>query len=218
MLPLANLLRNKKVKNKLKGENIMIEKATYDKLKEKYGFLSSWALWSLPTNSPKSNTSDLSIFNNNNLLSLLNSDYVFVGLNVSKNKDINENKYWWNFHSNSPHQNDFKLRYALMNTKFWGSYMTDIIKNHTEVNSKQVMAFLEQNPNIVEQNIKEFKEEICLLNNKTKPKLITMGNSVYKILSKYLSNEYTIVKIMHYSNYINQNEYKKRILETLKFI
>ncbi len=199
----------------------MIEEKIYKNLKEKYGFLSSWAIWKLPTSTPKSNTGDLSIFDMPDLLLKLNPNYVFVGLNVSNthgNKGINEKNIWSNFHSSYKYQNDYKLRYALMNTKYWGSYMTDIIKKYPEVDSNKVKLFLKQNPNIVKQNIEEFKSEMTILNYILKPVLIAMGDTTYKILDKYLSNEFKIVKIMHYSNMIGAKEYRKTVLEALKNI
>lgn len=62
---------------------------------------------------------------------------MFVGLNRSgKPKDGNAEKKpdkpkdpWFNFHAG---RNDFKLRYALQGTRYWGSYITDAIKDYQE--------------------------------------------------------------------------------------
>ena len=105
-----------------------------------------------------------------------------------------------------------------MNTKFWGSYMTDVIKGYPQVNSKKVITFLKQNPHVVKRNIEDFKYEMALLQDKRKPILIAMGNATYEILKGYLSDEFQIVKIMHYSNRIGKENYKKFVLETLKNI
>lgn len=199
----------------------MIKKEIYEKIKERYGYLSSWAVWKLPDSTPKSNTGDLTVFAEPEVLSVLNTNYVFVGLNVSNthgNESVRDNNYWANFHSNYKYQNDYKLRYALMNTPFWGSYMTDIIKKYPEVDSNKVKAFLNQNPNVVKQNIEEFKLEMSILNSNEKPVLIAMGDMAYQILKKYLSDEFKIVKIMHYSNMIGEKEYRKSVLEGLNEI
>ena len=44
-----------------------------------------------------------------------------------------------NFHSSSSTAQDYKIRYALKDTKFWGSYMTDIIKNFPEKHSNLML-------------------------------------------------------------------------------
>ena len=94
----------------------MIDINRYNKLKDKCGKWSSWAIWKEAGETPKSNTGDMSIFTET-IYEQLNDKYVFVGLNVSSTPD---NISWKNFHSDSPYQNDYKLRYALSGTKFGG--------------------------------------------------------------------------------------------------
>ena len=44
-------------------------------------------------------------------------------------KNLQPQGVWSNFHSDdNKRQNDYKLRFALMGTHFWGSYITDVIK------------------------------------------------------------------------------------------
>ena len=195
----------------------MINKASYDKLEQLYGDVSSWAIWKEPDKTPKSNTSDMSVFDDVDLLSKLNKDYVFVGLNASSTHgERRDGKYssWLNFHSDYAYQQDYKLRYALLKTKYWGGYITDIIKKFPEVDSAKVKKYLKDNPNIVEANIKEFVKELSILSN-TKPVLIAMGDYTYEILENYLGKEYKIVKIMHYAAQIGKEEYKKQVLDVL---
>ena len=190
----------------------MITKENYDYLKEHYGRIASWAVWAPASDRPKSNTDDLSIFNDENLFQKLNANYVFVGLNASE-QQATEN-VWRSFHSDNPHQQDYKLRYALLNTKYWGGYITDIIKKYPEVDSSKVKVYLKNNPEVVESNIKDFINELNIL-SKDKPILIAMGGYSFEILDKYLSNEYKIVKIMHYSSQISKEEYRKQVLDVL---
>lgn len=113
----------------------MISQENYDILKEKYGDASSWAVWNTDyaDSKPSRNINDLSVFDSPNL-SELNTGFVLVGLNRSgKPKDGNAEKKpdkpkdpWFNFHAG---RNDFKLRYALQGTRYWGSYITDAIKD-----------------------------------------------------------------------------------------
>ena len=175
----------------------MLKRTIYEVLKKEYGLLSSWAIWTPPGNKPKSFTSDMSLFADEDALcQKLNPNYVFVGLNASihNHKEVG---VWSNFHSDdNRRQNDYKLRFALLGTKFEGAYITDVIKNYPEPDSKKVAKFMRQNPNILAEHIEKFKQEIALL--ETQPILIAMGNDPYEMLES-LQEEYTIVKIPHYA-------------------
>jgi len=193
----------------------MIEIDRYNKLKEKYGHTSSWTIWKEEDSTPKSNTGDMSVFNDDNLCSILHDDYVFVGLNGSSTHGTQENISWKNFHSDYSGQNDFKLRYALKDTNFWGCYITDVIKDYFEVDSEKVMKYLKDNPDIISKNIEILRNELEILSDK-KPVLIAIGNDSYNILNRYLKEEYKILKIMHYSNWISKENYRQKVLEVLK--
>ena len=192
----------------------MISKDSYEKLKNEYGDISSWTIWELPTNNAKSNTSNICFFDDNDITSKLNNKYVFVGLNASSTHGIQQTKAWINFHSSYRYQNDYKLRYALMETRFWGSYITDVIKHYPEVYSAKVMKYLKQHNDVIENNINDFKREIAIL-SKNKPILIAIGTDSFNILNAYLSNEYKIVKIPHYSMHISKEDYRDRVLKEL---
>ena len=132
-----------------------------------------------------------------------------MGLNASsthvQQKGVANIRVWGNFHStDNRRQNDYKLRYALKNTKFWGAYITDL-NGIKETNSNKV--------SVSAADVCSFKEEIALLG--TKPVLIALGNKVYNALMKYLSEEYTIVKIKHFSCYISKEAYREAILKGL---
>ncbi|SES89028.1 hypothetical protein SAMN02910413_1131 [Pseudobutyrivibrio sp. C4] len=196
----------------------MINKNNYEKLKENYGKVASWAIWNTDYSEsmPKKNTADLSIFEDKNLLETINTGYVFVGLNASSTHgDIsNGQSAWFNFHSSYSRQNDYKLRYALQGTKYWGSYITDVIKHYEEVDSSKVVSYLKRNPSIVKDNISDFKEEIALLGDK--PVLVALGTATYNLLIEHLGDEYTIKKIKHYSYTIGKEDYRAEVLNILK--
>jgi hypothetical protein len=174
-------------------------------IKEKYGHLSSWAIWNTNYITPANKINDLSIFDNIDDLSFtdlkINTHFILVGLNISKQI----NKPFANFHSG---KNDYKLRYALQNTIIWGSYMTDIIKDFEQKISGKVMKYLNHNPTFLQDNIDTFKNEINYI-GANKPILIALGNDVYKLLMDNLSTEYTIYKVPHYSSFINQYQLKE---------
>ncbi|WP_295723708.1 hypothetical protein [uncultured Methanobrevibacter sp.] len=195
----------------------MIDLERYNNLKEKYGHVSSWTIWREPGESAKSNTDDMSIFEDDNICNKLNDKYVFVALNWSGTHGVQEDKPWKNFHSSYRYQNDFKLRFALINTPFWGSYITDIIKEFPELNSKNVISHFKENPNEIYEYINSFKEELSCLSDE-KPILIAVGNDSYNILNDNLGNEYEIHRIMHYSARISKEDYKKEVCNELKKI
>lgn len=194
----------------------MITKETYLEMEKKYGDVGSWAVWRKPGNTPKSNTSDMTVFDAPNLLDILNPNYVFVGLNGSSthgNWMGDTYRPWLNFHSGYSRQNDYKLRYALMGTKYWGSYITDIIKHYPEVDSGKVQDHLKNNPEEIKKNIEIFMKEISCFG--TNPVIVAMGSKAYKILKENLPAFYNVVKIMHYSYAIGKEDYREKVLGVL---
>lgn len=197
----------------------MIDKKNFDKLKKNYGTVSSWAIWAPAYNQyqPKSNIGDLSVFKDPNLLDKINTGYVFVGLNASSTHgDAKENLVWQNFHSGYVRGNDYKLRYALDGTKYWGSYITDVIKHYPEVDSAKVSSYLRAHPEVVKENIADFEKELALLGDK--PVLVALGGKAYEILNTYLGDKYKIVQIKHFSYTIGKEDYRKEVLKILDSI
>lgn len=192
----------------------MIDKKSYDELKKSFGHVSSWAIWSLPAERAKSNTGNMSVFKDENaLINILNPNYVFVGLNASEveNKNIEP---WSCFHSTSPRQNDYKLRYALMNTEYWGSYITDIIKEFPKTASGEVAKYIKKNPLVLEKNQKKFLDEISLLGKK--PVLVAMGKQPFKYIKSFEALGYKVLQIPHYSyTEYNKENYREVVLSIL---
>lgn len=193
----------------------MIEKKNYEELLHNYGNVASWAIWKKPSEQLKSNMKDVSMFMEDGILKELNPNYVFVGLNGSgvHNDYMDNSKPWHNFHSSNPHGHDYKLRYALMNTPYWGAYITDAIKKLPEVDSNKVISYLKKHPEIVKENMENLKREISLLG--VKPTLIAMGNQSYDLIHAYLGKEYTVKKIKHYSYTIGKEDYREHVLQVL---
>jgi len=193
----------------------MITREKFDFIKEKYGHLASWAVWAEQGDTPKSNMGDLSVLDpeiNKNLFSELNPEIVLVALNFSKNI---KHKPWENFHKYRPHGTDFKTRYALKDSPLWGAYMTDILKNYPETDSLKVVSHLKNHPELEQQNITNFREEIKDI-GATKPLLIAFGNIVYDILEKNLS-EFKIVKIPHYAHFMSKEKYREQVITICDF-
>lgn len=177
----------------------MITRKQFDFIKEKYGLYASWAIWTNQGATPTSNMGDMSVLDpeiNKNLLSKLNPNVILVALNFSV--DI-KHEPWENFHKYRPHATDYKTRYALIDTPLWGAYMTDILKDYPEKDSNKVIAHLKKHPELEEQNITRFRQEITDI-GANNPLLVAFGDIVYKILKRNFDQEFKMIKIPHYAN------------------
>ena len=198
----------------------MVSKKNFESLKKEYGLCSSWTIWELPGSTPKSNTGNMKWAEDPKLYEKVGTGFVFVGLNwAGGHGDQTEDGTikWKDFHSDYTYQNDFKLRYALMGTRYWGSYITDIIKYHPETDSSKVEKMIKNNPDIVKKNMEHFERELSLLGDK-EPILVALGGASYEILKQCFGHKYTIVKIQHYSASGGKEDYRKKVLETLDAI
>ena len=194
----------------------MITKETYELMKTKYGQVGSWAVWDPATNTPKSNTAGMEWLASSNLLEFLDTGFIFVGLNWSSthgDQTKDGTLDWTNFHSSYSYQHDYKLRYALSETRYWGSYMTDFIKLYPEVDSAKVKKYLKQSPEVIDKSVAIFEEEIGYLQKN--PVLVAMGGDVYRLLDKNLGHKYKIAQIKHYSSYISKEDYREEVLNVL---
>ncbi len=182
-----------------------------NEISQKYGHMGSWAVWKDKDIKEKSNVGDLSIFTEISP-SVLNINTVFVGLNISQKIT----KPFGNFHSESSFAHDYKIRYALKDTPFWGAYMTDIIKDFEEKVSGNVIKYLNNNYSFLVENIKSFEDELSFIGT-TNPIIIAFGNDCYKILNKHLQT-YNVYRISHYSSCVTKEELRTQIHEIIEQI
>ena len=190
----------------------MITREKFDSIKKKYSRVASWAIWAHEDEEPKSNMGDLTVLDpeiNKNLLSELNPNVVLVGLNFSEDVD---HKPFENFHAGGKFQ-DYKTRYALRDSPYWGGYMTDIIKNQPEKNSDELVKYLKTHPDEVQSNVESFRQELRDIGAK-KPRLVAFGNDVYDILKRNLP-EFEIVKIPHYAHFISKEKYREEVKQSV---
>jgi len=193
----------------------MITADEYKNISVKYGYVASWAVWDKAGDKPKSNISNMEIFEDkNNLLKILKTNIVMVGLNFSR--EVKFEKPFMNFHDSNPHGNDFKIRFAFEETDYYGAYMTDVIKDLPMTSSKDVLIYLKEKPEILKEQLVRFREELKFI-NANKPTIIAFGKDVYNILNQYLkANEYrNLIQITHYSHQISKEKYKKETHEKL---
>ena len=194
----------------------MVEKKVYDELKEKYGEVSSWAIWAPVGDKAKSNIGDMTVFDNSNLLETLHTDFIFVALNEGDHGE-REDGYtgsWANFHSPYSAGYDYKLRFVLKDTRFWGSYMADIIKHHNDPNSADVIKLVDTTEGLLEKNIEEFKNELKIIGGD--PTLVALGGAAKKWLDDHFAGEYPILLMQHFSNWGGQETYLTKFNEFLK--
>jgi len=188
----------------------MITREKFNLIKDKYAFCSSWAIWADEDGKPKSNVGDLTVLDpdiNKDLLGQLNTEVVLVGLNISRG-DI---KYpFANFHDSRSVATDFKIRFALRDSPVWGGYMTDIIKDFEQKISGKVISYLKNNKSFEEENVQVFRQELVDIGAKN-PSLIAFGNDSYRILNRYLKDEFRILKIPHYANYTGKEKYREQV-------
>lgn len=197
----------------------MMNKKVYQALEAKYKDLASWAVWADVGETVKSNTGDMSIFQEADILNQLHGNFVIIAMNASEHAE-RKDKYegsWRMFHSDdNSRQQDFKMRYAFKDTALWGSYMTDLIKNHPDKDSSQVIQHIKNNPDVLEENIGFLKDELQILGGN--PVLIALGGEVEKWLRKGLDDTYKLVKLTHYSHLISKENYREEALSLLKSV
>jgi hypothetical protein len=193
----------------------MFDQTKFEFIKKKYGHYASWAIWADEGEKPKDNVGNLSVFdikNNVELLQQLSPNIILVGLNISRRIEIP----LANFHDARSQAMDFKIRYALRGSPFWGAYMTDIIKDFEQKTSGKVMTYLRTDKPFEEENVKVFREEINDLEIDN-PTIIAFGRDAHSVLTSNFKNEYKIFKIPHYSNYSSRDKYREELKCILEF-
>jgi hypothetical protein len=191
----------------------MITPDTFGEIKRQYCHYASWAVWAKEGDTPKSNIDDLSVLDvdrNPNLLESLHGDLIFLGLNISRPIE----RPLGNFHDPRPSATDFKIRYALHSTPYWGAYMTDIIKDFEEKASGKMVKYIKKDPEFEKENIEVLRSEIGILGCDN-PTIVAFGRDAEAIARRNLEKEFTICRIPHYANYTSKEKYREQILDIL---
>lgn len=126
-------------------------------------------------------------------------DLAACGLNLAR--PVEDQPPFRNFHDPNPHAKDYKIRFAFKNTPYYGAYMTDLIKNHVEVEPGLVGKSLRATPELIEDSFREFRQELADL-KADKPIIFAFGVKVHELLFRYLDRgKYThLIKLGHYSD------------------
>ncbi len=187
----------------------LINREKFLEVRDRFGHFASWAVWADAGLNPKSNIGDLTVLDpdkNPGLLTTLHARAIFLGLNISRKIE----RPLGNFHDTKPAATDFKIRFALKGTSYWGAYMTDVIKDFEEKASGKMMTFLRKNRDFERENIRMLREEIAVLGG-ANPVLVTFGKDAETITTRAFANEFRIVCIPHYAHYMSKENYRAQV-------
>jgi hypothetical protein len=193
----------------------MIPVETFVEVRERFGHFASWAVWAKEGPNPKYGIDDLSILDpaqNPHLLETLHVNAIFLGLNISRRIE----RPLGNFHDPRPMATDFKIRFVLKETEYWGAYMTDIIKDFEEKASGKMMRYLRANQRFEKENAQKLREEIALL-GVSDPLLVAFGKDAAAIANRNLGGEFRIRCIPHYACYVSKENYRQQVIEQLPY-
>ena len=191
----------------------MISQNQYELIRKKHGKYASWAIWAKGSDKPKSNMGDMAIFDDKLVLPLLRPNVLMVGLNLSR---FTISEPFRNFHDPSSSAQDYKIRFAFEDTEYYGAYMTDIIKGVVEVDSKNIPKHLKENPVVLADSLKIFRQELRDL-GAVSPLILAFGRIAYDIIKKNLSSaEYgKLIRLTHYSHQIGKEKYRETVLSEI---
>jgi flagellar biosynthesis regulator FlaF len=192
----------------------MIDGETFEFIRRKHCLVASWAVWGDFGDRPNENMGNLDVLDpekNPALLDELKPNVIMIGLNVSREIEGS----FKNFHAPGP---VFKVRYAFRDTPYYGAYMTDLIKNHIEVDSGIVGETLKSKPEQIEESFREFRQEMADLKT-DRPIIFAFGDRVHNLLSRHLDrSEYAhLIRLRHYSDRRkNKENYKTEVIERIR--
>lgn len=162
----------------------------FENIKKKYGKYSTWAIWS------KDRTNENSVNCIGEDLESLNSSYILIGLNMSRKLRPWEN--WENFRGG---KHDRKLKYALNDSPLRGAYMTDLFKDINNPNSVDFLNFINENPELIDKNVKLFKEEMNDIKVSSETKFIILGGLTGKLYKQYFNQHFREIEVLYHKHY-----------------
>ena len=95
--------------------------------------------------------------------------------------------------------------------------MTDIIKDFPTKSSRDVLKHLRNNPEVIEQQIKNFREELQFIGSEN-PTILAFGRDTYNILKNNMKkSEYNqLIALTHYSHRISKENYRSDTLKKIE--
>jgi hypothetical protein len=168
-----------------------MDRAEFQRLSEKYGDYSSWAIWN------HEDELDPTIIESH--IEELNAKHVFIAYNASR--EFQRDGPWANFRG---FKHGRKLKFACNDTALRGSYLTDLFKGIKEVNSKNVQNYL--TPEVVTENVSLFLEEISDIGTTKKTVYVILGvrnSEVGKQFRSHFLDHLGDVNVKYYTHYSN---------------
>ena len=189
----------------------MLDRDTFDRIKQKHASYASWAVWAEADKPAKSNMEDLEVLDpdkNPRLLAILKNDVIMLGLAISAPLS----DPFQNFHG--PSGGAYKIRYAFEDTPYYGAYMTDFIKGVVIPEASSARRYLAQHPLVVRENVGRLLAELDDL-RAARPTILTFGRDTYRLVADNFPREkYSrLIPVMSYGNYISQENYREAVLE-----
>lgn len=186
-----------------------------------YGQYASWALYDVSdeqinnVNEQKIRPKDVGFESfKTNLHDKINFNGIFLALNCAA-RDVLVDE-WANFHDTRGVSTDFKIPYMLKNTKYEGSYMTDLFKgiHMTESDKFNEAIKKPENQSIYNSSIASFQEEYDLI----KPEaIICFGGDVEKYLKRMIKQgelqidkAVKIIRLTHYAHYMSIDGFREQ--------
>jgi hypothetical protein len=190
----------------------MVTREQFDIIRRKHGRYASWAVWAAAGASATSNVGDMSVLDpetNPGLLFVLNPAVVMLGLNISR--PVLEPLS--NFHDRRSQAKDFKIRFAFEGTRFYGAYMTDVLKFFVEVQSSKVLSAVRQRRDILETSAAKLREEFQDLGT-GKPEIVAFGADAASLARQVLDRGdcSRVIQVPHYSHFIGKESYRQEVL------
>ncbi|BDZ31322.1 hypothetical protein RA086_08885 [Lactiplantibacillus sp. WILCCON 0030] len=182
-------------------------------------YMTSWAIYDVADwNSVRTETVTKKMTDfvtpSTELSTRLNLDGMFVGLNCSE-RGVSTQKSWQNFHDTSSRSQDYKILYMLANSKYQGSYMTDLFKNipitksSTFAKKIKTETYHEQ----VQNSLDIFQKEYNIIDPK---KIFCFGGLVTRLLRKEMNNgnltiknNVEIIQLLHYGARKSKGAFKQ---------
>lgn len=148
------------------------------------------------------------------MIKQLNDSYIFVGLNPAAHDQAAQSiQPWGNFHSGDKKRSqDYKLRYALCGTEYWGAFITDVYPEIIDTDSNSTMKKVTLKG--TEDSVKTILDIWQLLGERAT--IVAIGNKAYSVLRKWLPTDIVLKKIRHYSSRMNIDQYKETVLQQLR--
>lgn len=171
--------------------------AKFKYLSNEYGPYASWAIWD------EINTRNTAIIEQS--LSELNTKYILLALNISKGLEEN----WSNFHIGL---HDRKLIKAFNRSSLRGAYMTDLLKEVVQPDSKKLKALL-KNPDFLKKHIDFFQKEMMDIGASEDSIFILLGKDVLNTFPFFVSNKYKNNKSVHLNHF---SDYRKKDEDWIK--